>query len=484
MGVSNSLVKLICAAAICLTGCDLKGITSKEGVLDLSETIGSSTAPPSQNRTYYLKSNFSNLCFQAATSPAVVGANVTQGPCAESTSLKFEEIPVTGETFKLKVLGTELCLQIPNASLVPDEFTDLGSCEQGAMHQVFSFEQKGASGFLLKVMHSGQCLNVESSLLTAGAHIEQWTCGTATNVYANQFFSTLDSISVASPPGDGIAAVKVSQLLDDMRLKNDLPWAARNPSKPKGWDYGPGYISQGLMYGDSAANWYLPTDTSFRSANKLWPQVRPWWRYLPGDGHNGANDYRIHIRYHETYLLYRGTNQWVRISQLESPGGSAEWYDDRQVNLMGSAPRVTEADGMYSYQVPPGNNCMFAEGNFWFESNPTDVIALHTRMEVRLVGPGAASPNIKPQFQVGANYATTEYMAWEDGGRVGPRPGAYLPGVGTGRLRILTPNWQTFTFTTVKPDSYNTVMTPHNPSRKSYLTEAELNANLPPGVVP
>lgn len=293
---------------------------------------------------------------------------------------------------------------------------------------------------------------------------------------------------IIPPPIDG--GIPLQTLLDDMRLKNDLPWAMRDPARVTGWDYGPGYISQGLMYGDATANWYTPTDPAFRSASMMWPSVRPWWVVWPGEGHNGANDFRVHIRNYETYLLYKSTGRWVRVSQAKVGGGWANWYDERQKNVLQSAPRVVESDGMISFQAPPGNNCMHGgSGSHHFESNPTDVIALHTRLEVRLVGSGAASKNIKPLFHAGADYATVEFENWEktpreDSDPPPPPPGDYLPGVGSGRLRLLTPEWQTLTFTTVKPDAYNTVQTPHNTSRKTYITESELKANLPPGITP
>lgn len=447
----------------------------------------STSAPTSptgltKTREYFIQADMSKLCLRSS------GSSVIQAACDTSAAM-FEEYKDASGLLEIRQKGANSCLGLAKSAAVTalDAPMSLESCD-GSLKQRFLIAPTSSGKLQFVNQASKMCLNVAGSSLASGAALIQWTCGDWANESFN-ILSTLPTTTVAPPPPPPPAVAppppsasnttfSIQLLLDDMRFKNDLPWALAASSGPKGWSYGPGYITQGLMYGDSIANWFKASpDRAFISANKFWNKVRPWWVVWPGQGHDGTNNFRVHIRNYETYILKRSTGRWVKVSYIGTENrGWAEWYGEQNApygDQAGAPPRTIESDGLYSIQHAPGNKVTHGGSFHYTEINPSDVIALHTRAEVRLVGTDAKRTTIKPMFQIGSDF--------EPAG-ASPSQFGYMPGVGGSRLKLITPEWKAISFTTVRPNDVNTVQTPHNPSRKSYLTEQELRANPPPGV--
>jgi lysophospholipase L1-like esterase len=287
--------------------------------------------------------------------------------------------------------------------------------------------------------------------------------------------STPAPTPVPSPsPSPTPAGLTRDLLINDMKQVNDIPWALATTYTNYAWRYGPGYITQGLMIGDATPTWFSPPDPAYRSDSIYWNRVAPWWVIFPAQGHNGTNDVYVHIRNYVTYLKY-ANGTWSQVSQTSpSQDGWAAHYNETNAPFAagGNAPFIRQSDGNLAYQPPPGNLVIHGGSSWYTENSPANVVALHTRAEVRLIGNGANNSNIKLEFQIGADYVPNASSSSY----------GYSPGVGGNRLRLLTADWQVFTFTTVNPNGMNILHTSWNNSRKRALTETELRDNPPPGV--
>ncbi|MGZ3797418.1 MAG: DUF4082 domain-containing protein, partial [Pseudobdellovibrionaceae bacterium] len=270
-----------------------------------------------------------------------------------------------------------------------------------------------------------------------------------------------------APASTGASGYTVQTLVDDMGLANDAP-VGINPGAPQAG------ITMGLMRGDAVAAWLpqsYPQVSFLVNANTYWSSTNTWFVVNSAQGNKDASSY-VELRNDVTYYLYKSTGQWKAINAPMEQTWAAN-FNGYNVSM------VVQPDGHNSYAIP-GNADQYIHGGAvggYRESNPSDVIAVHHRLEARLVMSNPASFDLnytRRLMQVGEDFIPD---AW-------PKSMPFYMGAGMSRCRFLTPNWQVFTFTTVKPNGSNIVHTPFNSSLKTYLTEDELRANPPPGFSP
>lgn len=150
-------------------------------------TVGVSQADiaDAAKRTAYIQSTLSQLCFAG---PATAGAEVIQDQCRVGTAHFYDRREYLGTDStvltQLRVHGTNLCLEIPGGSTAQRARAALGVCSDApadnAHEQLLFIESSGGSS-RLRMLHSLLCLNVDNSSLSAGAVIQQFTCGDFNN---------------------------------------------------------------------------------------------------------------------------------------------------------------------------------------------------------------------------------------------------------------------------------------------------------------
>ncbi|MGZ3818452.1 MAG: DUF4082 domain-containing protein [Bdellovibrio sp.] len=267
--------------------------------------------------------------------------------------------------------------------------------------------------------------------------------------------------------GDTATNYTVQTLLNDMGLPNDSDVLVV-PGPPSA------SITMGLMRGDAVASWVPqlnPQVSYLCNANTYWYQANPWFVINAGVGNKDGSTY-IEFRNAITYYLMKSTGKWKAVYQPMDQTWAYNW------NGYNVSTKV-QPDGHTSYLIP-GNTDQYihgGNGGKFPEDNPADVIAIHHQFEARLVmDPASYNQNYTRRLiQVGLDLIPYEW----------PSSMSYTIAAGSSRSKFVTPQWQVFSMTTVQPsNTRNIVDTPLNSSLKTYLTEAELRANPPPGFTP
>jgi hypothetical protein len=401
-----------------------------------------------------------------------VGTYIAQSQCSSTQSLKFDELGKSSSNeFLLSVSGTnsKLCLEIPRGSLALDEFVVIGNCDSTNAHQTFTIDNSaGASGVMFQVQHSKQCLNVEKSQLEDSARIEQWTCGSQ---YANQLFSTLTELPQVSPPPPPPPSTgkinSVTTIIEDMIRLNDYPPFGRNPNSCQ---YRGPCLVMGNLCGPEAftpVNPYYKAEISWMSQATLdwlksfgWTGIMQWgqvYQSAHGHGPNYKGNTRVQLRNLRLYQK-RKNGQWFLVRHASKPGGA--FYTSNFADPRDFRERIrTEASGGLSFTLPVSEARTY---HFWWGDmiasegafDPSDIAAIFSTAEARVVLDDSNGPNDLDESRfvlaMGADYYPDRSM--------GANP--VYPGVGTGRHKLITKEWQAFNMHTI--------------------SEEELRANPPP----
>ncbi len=288
--------------------------------------------------------------------------------------------------------------------------------------------------------------------------------------------------SVAPPPG----LYKFATLIDDMNLVNDY----QTEGVPgKGWEFGPGYVIQGLMRGDALPNW-TGYPVAYRGAGVTWPIVETWFIVVNGVGGAICNA-RIEVR-NGGSAKRRINGQWVQWLNQALGINWANYYNTVASSAgaglaYGDGTLRSETSTSLSMRRPVSMQIIHGGPGGYVEQNPADIAAMCCWIEARLVVDNPALPfdltGCKLGLQMGIDYKNAN-------------TGAGADAVGGARVKKLTTDWQLFTFVNVLPDHDNPngsrtyITTPINSQlanpnqpigQRTFITQAELLASLPPG---
>lgn len=136
-------------------------------------------------RATYVQSTLSRLCWSGVIAD---GAEIVQDQCRRGVAHLYDRREYQGidgdRLTQLRVAGTNLCVAIPDGSDDLRAHAALSECSNApadnAREQLIIMEP-GPAGLRLRMLHSLQCLNVDNSSLSAGAAIQQFTCGDFNN---------------------------------------------------------------------------------------------------------------------------------------------------------------------------------------------------------------------------------------------------------------------------------------------------------------
>jgi PA14 domain len=232
-------------------------------------------------------------------------------------------------------------------------------------------------------------------------------------------------VAPTPPPSSAL-----SPAFDDSTLPND----AFPHGVPSYYDWAKGPVGG---YGNNIpAGW---------NAFTAWLQI-----YVASDWNPPANsNTRVQIRALDSWYLSKATGKWIQLQHADVVGGAA-FVEDFANNANKPADIKDESRNGGGISVTAGNGYNF---HGWTNrvtiNNPGDIAGIYTRFQSRLVLNDPNGPDDRASSKYiandGADYwrSTTAGWAadWSNNG-----------GVGGGRLKFVTKDWQNFSMETLTPE--------------------------------
>jgi hypothetical protein len=210
------------------------------------------------------------------------------------------------------------------------------------------------------------------------------------------------------------------------------------------------YVIQDAPRGDAIPSWWSGERPTFCYGFQSWYQV------FEAQG-NAATNTRVQVSNLRSYFLLASTNKWVMVQQSASPYTEQYKYPFAYV---GGASTRAESTGISVRPVYPQFQHGYPSKKYAIP-NPSDVKAVFTAMDVRLVVADSSKPDDRSKavysINVGADFYPDASRMWNLG---------YAPGVGQGRMIRPTTEWRTAT-----------MLVPNGSSRGITYTDL---AQLPP----
>ncbi len=226
-----------------------------------------------------------------------------------------------------------------------------------------------------------------------------------------------------------------------MKLRNDV----RLAGIPYTYADSTGFVVMGNNpRGSGTPNWWNPANSYFKS-DAWWQVLLPWMVIFDGEG-NAATNTRVEMRYLKAYVKSRSTGQWTQVASGQVDGSN---YPKSLQGVNVAPPSIRAESGGTISVKPPNGDAVF---HGWCcggrPINGPDVAAVYVTMQARLVLDNAGLPDdraaAKYLIQIGGDYyptATTSVTEFA--------PDYYNPGVGLSRSKLVSNQWQSFSFSTI-----------------------------------
>lgn len=234
---------------------------------------------------------------------------------------------------------------------------------------------------------------------------------------------TVTSTTTPPPPPPPTGTINsVQTIINDMTLPPDgLPHGV-----PTSWDWA------------THAEIDMGNNPGTFKAMTAWGQT-----YIASTG-NPATNTRVNIRNIQAYVLSKSDGKWHQLQSSALVQGDY-YLEDFSGDVSITGDQRTESDGTIS--VIPGNGYNF---HYWPPNgratiNPTDIAAIFTTCQARLIVNNPALPDDRSTarflLDMGGDYWLSLTAAWA------PNE-ANNNDIGMGRFKWVTNNWQAFNMTT------------------------------------
>jgi hypothetical protein len=243
-----------------------------------------------------------------------------------------------------------------------------------------------------------------------------------------------EAVSESETSSNGGATNLVDTLISDMSEMNDHP--LKNVDRKYGFSRGPGYVQAGTNSG---------------GANHL----LPWFVQFEGE-ENSASHTRVQMRNLRLFVKSQSTGKWERLIDTDSFSGI---QCDQSGNYL-HCPQLASVreDGDSASSLPLSNLNLHG---WWGGREPIDgwdVAAIVISLEARLAkdSENGIDDRAKAKYliSIGADYYSS------------------LEAVGVSRAKLVTNEWQAFTFTTLNDVGYQ--------EPGGGISESDLRADPPP----
>jgi hypothetical protein len=236
----------------------------------------------------------------------------------------------------------------------------------------------------------------------------------------------LVSACTVAPKGAPQGVDWITRIADDMRL----PHEGRPHGVPDSFDWSAG-PRMGMGNNPGAFKAFI-----------AWGQI-----YEAAEG-NPATNTRVQIRDMRAYILSKADGQWHLVQGSTLVSGAA-YREDFSGDESRPADIRSEPDGTISVTAGEGHNFHFWPASGRVSIDPDDIAGVLVTAQTRLVLNDPDGPDDRDRARyvmgVGADYwqsLTAQWDQWKTNGDVG-----------IGRFRYVTPEWQTFTMSSLSEDA-------------------------------
>jgi hypothetical protein len=234
----------------------------------------------------------------------------------------------------------------------------------------------------------------------------------------------------------------VDTIVDDMALPNDRELAGIPSSYS--WSRAAQVIMGAEPRGTGTPSWWNVYDSRFKSG-AYWKAILPWFVIFDGTG-NAASNTRVQVRDMKLWMKRKSDGRWVLLDHAKSVGGELYPKSLQGANVFKPDTRE-DADG--TAIMPPGGSMVFHGWSNGFSSmDGADLDALFITLQARLVQDDPARGDDRAQSEyllhVGGDYYPDRSTRVTD-----LAPAYYFPGIGVSRAKLVTKDWQAFSFTTL-----------------------------------
>ncbi len=273
----------------------------------------------------------------------------------------------------------------------------------------------------------------DAKLMSAGSRVSQTPIPVSPPIQIPTLVSPPIQVSIPVPVPSPISiSTPISTLspaFDDSTLANE----GYPSGVPSHYDW---YAKPVLGYGNNP-----PSDWNAFTA---WGQV-----YVEAGWNPPANsNTRVQLRNLDAWYLSKATGQWVLLQHATRVDG-ADFREDFANNAAQPPLVKDETNNGGGTSIVTGNGYNY---HFWTDRvtiNPTDIAGIYTRFQSRLVlnDPNGVDDRASARYLAsdGADYWRSVSAPWaSDWSNNG--------GVGGGRLKFVTKDWQNFSMETLTPD--------------------------------
>jgi hypothetical protein len=222
----------------------------------------------------------------------------------------------------------------------------------------------------------------------------------------------------------------ISPAFDDMTRPND--GAPSGVPSYYDWAKGPS-----LSYGNN-----IPSG---------WNAFTAWGQVYAQSGWNppANSNTRVQIRALDSWYLSKATGKWIQIQHTDTVGGAA-FVEDFANNANKPADVKNESGNGGGISVTAGNGYNY---HFWTDratiNNPSDIAGIYTRFQSRLVLNNPNGPDDRATSKYLANDGADYWRSTDSGWAA---DWSNNGGVGGGRFKAVTNEWQNFTMETLTPE--------------------------------
>src|SRR5581483_11854525 len=195
---------------------------------------------------------------------------------------------------------------------------------------------------------------------------------------------------------------------------------------------------EGLLHGVPPSWSWGSHPTVGNATNGADAAITSWGQvYADVNATEPSSGVRVELKNMETYVWSLSQRRWLRVQATVQVSGD-HYVEDFANNASIAADWQTEPDGGISSSMVGGYNLHFWPTGSRGSVAPSDIGAVYTTYQARLIGPNAAA----------ARYLANVGGDWWLNTTVGYGDGTNNPGIGQGRFVYLSTNWNSVDFYT------------------------------------
>lgn len=227
---------------------------------------------------------------------------------------------------------------------------------------------------------------------------------------------------------------------------NGYPVKANDPISTLIYDMTPPH--EGVPHGVSTKlyDWASApiVDTEFDTQD--FKAMTAWGQLYEDSGGNPAANTRVQIKNIKSYMLSKQDNKWHLLQKSKKVAGAA-YREDFAGDIHKPTDIRYEQDGSVSVKAGQGYNFHFWPPNGRVPINRQNIAAIFTTVQARLITDNSQQPDDRSKARyllgMGGDYWLSLTSKWDNWTTNG--------GIGVGKLKYVTTNWQNFNLITLSP---------------------------------